>query len=525
MLTLEGICHLADVLASNEQDCVDAHQSGVGGDRFYAIQRDPLDETERIWMPLGNQLSDHVFLRQPDTLVQFLEQSALVREVPVNRTSRDACVFGDLFERGLHHAVREKHALSGVQNLLTRHFGIRPVASVLIQLNRKHGRSLRNALFRSGAIGLALFLAACDNQAATPAPPAPSVTVSEMKAQSVALRFQYAGRVAAFREVEVRARVTGILQEKTFVEGATVKEGDILFRIDPVSYQAELARAKAQLKEAQAQISRTQRDAERATTLLQRQVGTEKARDDATSAYELALATVAGAEAQVKTAEINLGYTTIAAPLAGVISLRVLPEGSLVGTGADNSLLTRISELETVYVYFSFSDTEATEIRRLIDTGEGKGPADGKLKAKISFGDGKKYGREGYVDFTDSNLDLQTGTVRARAIIPNPESKLRPGQFVRVSVEGITRHESIVIPQAAVMQGPQGQFVYAVDAYSKASIRPVTIGREVDDGWVVEKGLKAGDLVVTEGVIKVKPESKVAASASVDVGKTKAAQR
>ena len=120
---------------------------------------------------------------------------------------------------------------------------------------------------------------------------------------------------------------------------------------------------------------------------------------------------------------------------------------------------------------------------------------------------------------------MQTGTVRARAIIPNPKSGLRPGQFVRVSVEGITRHDTIVIPQAAVMQGPQGQFVYAVDTENKASIRPVTIGREVTDGWIVEKGLQAGDRIVTEGVIKVKPGAPVTVAASLDSAKTKAAQR
>ena len=384
----------------------------------------------------------------------------------------------------------------------------------------------RKALFRFGAVIVSLCLAACDSGTAQlPASAPPTVAISEIKAAAVPLRFQYAGRVAAFREVEVRARVSGILQEKSFVEGATVKEGGVLFRIDPATYEAQLARAKAQLKEAEAQIARTQRDAERATILLQRQFGTEKTRDDALSAYESAQASVAAAAAQVKTADINLGYTTITAPIAGVISLRVLPEGSLVGTGANDSLLTRISQLDPVYVYFSFADTEAAEIRRLIDSGEAKGPADGKLQVKISFGDGKLYDRQGYVDFTDSNLDLQTGTVRARAIIPNPESKLRPGQFVRISVEGITRHETVVVPQAAVMQGPQGQFVYAVDAENEASIRPVTIGREVADGWIVEKGLKTGDRIVTEGVIKVKPGAPVTIATSDGGVKMKAAQR
>lgn len=373
---------------------------------------------------------------------------------------------------------------------------------------------INRASFLLAATVAALGLAGCDSGTAPSAPPPPNVTVMEMKAGPVPLRYQYAGRVAAYREVEIRARVSGVLQEKSFVEGASVREGDVLFRIDPAPYEAELARAKAQLQEAQAQISRTKRDAERATTLLQREFGTEKARDDAVSAFELAQASVAGAEAQVKSAEINLGYTTITAPIAGVINLRVLPEGSLVGTGADNSLLSRISQLDPVYVYFSFTDTEANEIRQLLDSGEGEGPANGKLQVRIGFGDGKTYDRDGHVDFTDSNLDLQTGTIRARAVMPNPESKLRPGQFVRVSVEGITRQETVVISQAAVMQGPQGQFVYVVDADNKASIRPVTIGREVTGGWIVEKGLKQGDRVVTEGVIKVKPGAQVTPTAA-----------
>jgi membrane fusion protein (multidrug efflux system) len=372
---------------------------------------------------------------------------------------------------------------------------------------------------------LALGLAACDRGTAqAPAPPPPSVAVVAVEAQSVPLRFQYAGRVAAFREVEIRARVPGILLEKSFVEGTAVKEGDVLYRIDPATYEVELARARAQRQEAQAQVDRTRRDAERTVTLFQRQISSEKARDDAVSAHELAKATLAGAEAAVRAAEINLGYTTIKAPIPGIASLRVLPEGSLVGTSANDSLLTRVSQIDQVYVHFSFTDTEANEIRELIGSADGKSLADGKLQAKISFGDGKSYPRAGRVDFTDSSVDLQTGTVRARAIVANPESVLRPGQFVRVSVEGITRHNTIVVPQAAVMQGPQGQFVFAVDAENKASIRPISIGREVTNGWIVEKGLKAGDRIVTEGVIKVRPGAPVSVATAADKP-IKAAQR
>jgi len=365
----------------------------------------------------------------------------------------------------------------------------------------------------AGTLTALSVLAGCDGEAVQPAsPPPPSVSVAEITEAAIPLRFQYAGRVAAFREVEIRARVAGILQEKSFVEGTTVKAGDVLFRIDPAPYEAEVARAKAQLMEAEAQLNRTRQDADRATTLFQRQYGTEKARDDAVAAYELAKAALEGAKAQLKTAEINLSYTTVTAPISGVTTLKVLPEGSLVGTGADNSLLTRISQLDPVYVNFSFTDAEMTEIRRLTGTGGSEQPTNGKLVARISFGDGETYDREGYVDFTDNSVDLQTGTIRARAVVPNPENRLRPGQFVRISIEGITRNDTVVIPQTALMQGPQGQFVYTVDAESKAAIRPVVTGREVDNGWIVEKGLKAGDRVVVEGVIKVKPGAPVAST-------------
>lgn len=363
------------------------------------------------------------------------------------------------------------------------------------------------------ALTVTLVLAACNNATTPPAaPPPPSVSVTEIKPREVPLHFQYAGRVAAFREVEVRARVSGVLKEKTFVEGSTAKAGDVLFRIDPVSFETEVARAKAQLMDAQAQVSRTQRDAERAKTLYDRQVGTLKTRDDALSAYEQAQAALAGAQAQLRAAEINLGYTTVMAPISGVTSLRILAEGSLVGTGQNDSLLTRMSEIDRVYVHFSFPETELAEIRRLIESGEARGPAGGRLLATIMLSDGTRYEHQGYVDFTDSSIDLQTGTVRGRALVPNPDLKLRPGQFVRILVEGVTRKDSVVIPQAAVMQGPQGQFVYTIDDKNLASIRPVSIGRDVAGGWIVEQGLKSGDRVVTEGIIKVRPGSPVTAT-------------
>jgi membrane fusion protein (multidrug efflux system) len=341
-------------------------------------------------------------------------------------------------------------------------------------------------------------------------PPA-QVTIAEIQAQAVPVTYEYAARVSAYREVQVRARVGGILLKRNFTEGSTVKAGQVLFEIDPAPFEAELARAKAQLQQAQAQYNQAVRDSERALQLFARGAGSEKARDDALSAKELGAAAVAAAEAQVRTAQLNLDYTEVKAPISGITSLERVPEGSLVGTTGDSSLLTSITQLDPVYVNFSFADREGADIRRLLNAQSPKGSPVKDLKVKITFGDGTAYDQEGTVDFTSSSIDTETGTLQARAIVKNPDRRLVPGQFVRATVTGLTLSDAIVVPEAALMQGPQGQFVYTVNDSGKAEIRPVQLGRQIKGGWIVSSGLKVGDKLVTEGVIKVRPGATVTA--------------
>jgi len=211
----------------------------------------------------------------------------------------------------------------------------------------------------------------------------------------------------------------------------------------------------------------------------------------------------------VKTASLNLGYTKVTAPIDGVTSLEQVAEGSLIGTSGDSGLLTSITQLDPVYVNFSFADREASEMRRLMASRKDAG----ELKVRISFGDGQTYEHEGSVDFTSSTIDTETGTLRARATVKNPNHRLVPGQFVRVSVTGLALDDAIVVPEASVMQGPKGQFVYTVNQSGAAEVRPVNLGRQVEGGWIVSEGLRTGDRVVTEGVIKVRPGNPVTASA------------
>lgn len=338
-------------------------------------------------------------------------------------------------------------------------------------------------------------------QQAGQTPPPPPVTVMDVKAGTQPLSYQYAARITAFRQVEVRARVGGILLKRNFVEGAEVKAGDTLFTLDPATYQAALNQSKAQLQQAQAQLNQTQREEKRTGSLFDQKVGSEKSRDDAISARESAEAAVAAAAAQVQTAQLNLDYTSVTAPVEGITSLEQVSEGSLISA---NGLLTSIAQLDPVYVNFSFSDIEAAEVRKLVDLKKAKGEAP-KLSVKISFGDGTTYDHAGVVDFTASTIDVLTGTLQARAVVDNPERRLLPGQFVRATVTGVSLDNAIAIPEVALMQSPQGQFVYTVDKDGKAHVNPLTLGQKIGDTWLVLKGLEVGDKLITEGLMKVRP--------------------
>jgi membrane fusion protein (multidrug efflux system) len=369
-------------------------------------------------------------------------------------------------------------------------------------------------LLRSGLIVVGLLFSSVSPSLAQQAGqmPPPQVTVVDVKPQTVALSYEYAARISAFRQVDVRARVGGILLKRNFVEGAEVRAGDVLFLIDPASYQAALAQAQAQLEQAQAQLTQAQREEKRNITLFQQNAVNQKSRDDAISARELAEASVAAAAAQVQTAQLNLDYTKVTAPVGGITSLEQVSEGSLIGTTGDTGLLTSITQLDPVYVNFSFSDAEAAEVRRLIDMKKAKGEAP-NLGVKISFGDGSSYDHDGVVDFTSSTIDVSTGTLQARAVVDNPDRRLLPGQFVRAKVTGVSLDNAITIPEVALMQSPQGQFVYTIDQEGKAHVNPVKLGQKVGNSWLVLSGLKAGDKLITEGIIKVRPGASVQATA------------
>ncbi|MEF2552569.1 efflux RND transporter periplasmic adaptor subunit [Aurantimonas sp. A2-1-M11] len=344
-------------------------------------------------------------------------------------------------------------------------------------------------------------------QGAGGTPPPPAVTVQTVKTTSLPVTYEYAGRVASSREVEVRARVGGILLERDFDEGSQVAAGTLLFRIDPATYEAQVALARAQVLQAQAQLGQAQRSEARARQLARSGASSQATLEDSISARELAEAQVAAAEAQLRTANLSLDYATVEAPVGGVTSLEQVPEGSLLSTG---DLLTRISRLDPVYVNFSAADTEAASIRELVESGQLQGsssPSD--LTVTVMFGDGETYGQTGTIDFTSTTIDSQTGTILSRAVLPNPDTRLLPGQFVRLQLEGLSIEDAIELPMEALMQGPQGTFVYTLTDENVAEVRPIVVGRNLDGSIVVSEGLANGDRVIVKGVVKVRPGAPV----------------
>jgi len=358
------------------------------------------------------------------------------------------------------------------------------------------------------AAGLYVFVFRPSENPPTPqtasvsAAPPPQVGVITVQPAEVPYPVEYAGRVAGFRDVEVRPRVGGLLLERRYEEGARVTEGQVLFRIDPATYEVALSRAEAQLQQAQAALYQAQQNFERVEPLARRGVSTDVQLEEARSQRDQARAGVQLAEAEVRNAKLNLSYTTVTAPATGTTALQSPPVGALIQ--AQQTLLTTISQLDPAYVNFSFTDEEGRAFRALNERRETP-ISEKELKVELLFAREASYSHPGQVDTAAQRVDPQTGTIQARAIFPNPDGALLPGQFVRVRITGITLPDSIVVPQQAVSQGPQGPMIYVLGENNVAQARPIRLGPEVPAGWVVREGLSGGERVVADGVIRVRP--------------------
>lgn len=370
-------------------------------------------------------------------------------------------------------------------------------------------RPLRYRLLATGcALAGALVLSACNPAGSQPGGmPPPEVSVVTAKAQSLPVDYEYVGQAQGSREVEVRARVTGILQKRNFKEGATVTRGQSLFTIDPAPFQIALQRAQATVASAEAKLDQAQRNTARLKPLVEATAVSRKDYDDAVSAERIADADVKLARAQLAEARLNLEYTRVKAPISGMTSRAARSEGALV-SGPD-VLLTTITQTDPVWINFGIPDREHLAIRKAVESGQLQLPKDGGFEVTVKLADGSDFERKGRLDFSDVRVNPATGTTETRAELPNPRARLKPGQFVRVKLTGALRPSAILVPQKAVLEGPQGKFVYVVNAESKIEIRPVEVGDWRGENWVIQSGLKGGERVVVDGLLKLGPGAQV----------------
>ena len=337
--------------------------------------------------------------------------------------------------------------------------------------------------------------------------PPPEVNVVVVKPATIPVTYEYTGQTAGFREVEVRSRVAGILEKRNFEEGSRVRKGQSLYSIDAAPFQSALARAEADLASAEARATQARRTVERLKPLYQAKAASQKEYDDAVSAEQIAQADAKAARARVFDAKLNLGYTRVESPLAGIAGRSERPEGTLVS--GPEMLLTVVTQVDPVYVNFAIPDAEHLALRREAQAKRLLLPKDGRFEVSVRLADGTEYGRKGRLGFSDVRINPATGTSDARAQLPNPQGVLRPGQFVRVTLAGASRPNAILIPQRAVLDGPKGKMVFVVDKDGRAQPRPVQVGEWRGDAWIINEGLAEGDRVIVDGVMKIGPGAPV----------------
>lgn len=348
-----------------------------------------------------------------------------------------------------------------------------------------------------------LLLAACGEKPAAPARGPAEVTAVTVSARETPVAFEFVAQTQSSREVEIRARVEGFLDKRVYTEGELVKAGQTLFQMDRKPFEAALLSAQGQLAQQQARLEVTKANLARVRPLAEQNAVSKKDLDDAIGNEQSARAAVLAAQGQVQTAQLNLGYTTIASPLTGLSSFAKKQEGSYVTPG-EGGLLTYVAQMDPIYVNFSISENEILRYRDQIAKGQLKFPPGREsFEVEIILADGSVLPNRARLDFADPSFSKETGTFLVRAVLANPKGLLRPGQFVRAKVKGATRPNATLVPQRAVLQGAKSHYVWVIDKDGKAQQRVVDVGEWHGDDWFINQGLQAGERVVVDGAIRV----------------------
>ncbi|MFO1303526.1 MAG: efflux RND transporter periplasmic adaptor subunit [Burkholderiales bacterium] len=363
----------------------------------------------------------------------------------------------------------------------------------------------------AGALAI-LTVAGCSREA----PKAPEkgpvdVSVLTVKRADVPITAIYVAQTQSSQAVNIQARVSGWLDKRTYIEGSMVKQGQVMFQMDPKPFQAQVDAAKAQVARQKAAAEVAQQNLARTKPLAQQSALSQKDLDDATGQALQTQAAVEQAQAQLTEAELNLSYTTIRSPVDGVSSYAAVADGTYLN--AQNSQLTTVSVLTPMWINFSVSENEMERIRNEVRNGQLRLPAGGRFVVEIEMVDGNLFPYTGAITFADPSYNPTTGTFLLRATVDNPAGVLRPNQYVRVRLRGASRPNAIVVPQRAVQQSAKGHFVWVVNAQNQAEMRPVLVGEWKGEGWFITDGLNDADKVVVDGGVRLTPGATVKAAA------------
>jgi membrane fusion protein (multidrug efflux system) len=362
----------------------------------------------------------------------------------------------------------------------------------------------KKRLLAMSAIAGLMLVAGCSDTSKAPAAQRLEVSTTKVISTELPVYNELPGRVVSPRVAEVRARVTGVIKKQYFTEGAEVRAGDLLFLIDPEPMQAAYQSAKAALQKAEATLAQSERTAARYEELVKVGAVSQQDCDEATSTLAEKRAEVLAAAATLKTAELNLGYTKVTAPISGRIGKAMVTEGGMVSASALTELAL-IQQLDPIYFDFTQSNADVLKLRRSITAGRLSGTEKSSTPVTLTLEDASTYEHTGKLLFADISVDETTGMVMLRAEFDNPERLLLPGSFARIRVAQAVNKNSLLILQRAVLRNKDGTGrVYVVDDTGKVEQRTITTGSAVGDKWLVENGLATGETVVVEGVQKVK---------------------
>jgi RND family efflux transporter MFP subunit len=366
---------------------------------------------------------------------------------------------------------------------------------------------------RLAALALLLLTSACgqNQQAAPAAPPPPAVTVANPVKRNLVDYDEYVGRFVAIDSVEVRARVSGYLDQVHFTDGQMVKQGDLLFTIDRRPFETSLAQAKANLAQAKANLAFAESDLARGAQLVREKTITEQTFDQRTQAKKVAEASVAAQEAAVRQASLDLEFTELRAPVAGRIGDRRVSPGNLVagGTGGTPTLLATIVSMDPIRFEFTFDEASYLRYERLSGTGKDVTGREGSVLVALKLIDENDFGHKGRMDFVDNVIDKSSGTIRGRAVFNNPDGVLTPGMFARIRVPGSPAYDALLLPDTAIGTDQTRKFIYVVDADNTVKQKFVTLGQLDGDLRVIKSGVEAGDRVIVNGLMRARAGVKV----------------